>query len=305
MLEWNILKQTVRFDNYFGSSKPEQQLETSYDLRWRNSVKLEHGTDVSFGTTFLANFSLSRINERLQLFIAAEDEPGATTRNLPQDPGYPGLDRTTQTAHFANTELRYELIRKPGVNLFLGAGFEFALPPQVFARSRLQYSRKLGDICLMRVAETFYVKSNDVLGETTEFSLERRFGKNTLLRWGSAATASEKIEGVEWGSVLSLFQQLSSRNSITLAGGVFSNTTRSDLFQNYQCLVRYRQNFFRKWLFFELEPQISWPKRRGGTHPAIVTAVFRIEVMFQRSTSHGNDEEGYDFHRGGKSGSGL
>ena len=297
MLERNILKQTVRFDNYFGSSKPEQQLETRYDLRWRNSVRLEHGKDVSFGTTFLANFSLSRINKRLHLFIAAEDEPGLTTRSLPQDPGYPGFDRTTPTAHFASTELRYELIQKPALNVFLGTGVQLKLPLEVFARSRLQYTRKLGDISLMRVAETFYVQSDDFLGETTEFSLEWRFGEATHLRWASAGTASEKFEGLEWGSVLSLFRQLSTKSSITLSGGVFSNTTRSDLLQNYQILARYRQNFFRKWLFYELEPQISWPKRFDGSHPAIVTAIFRIEVMFRNSTANGNNGEGSIFHK--------
>jgi hypothetical protein len=285
MLQRNILKQATRFDNYFGSSKPEQQLETGYDLRWRNSVRLEHGKDVSFGTTFLGNFALSRISERLHLFIAAENEPGLTTRSLPQDPGYPGFDRTAPTAHFANTELRYEAIQKPDVNLFLGAGVEFKLPLAVFARSRVQYTRNLGDISLMRVAETFYVKTDDFLGETTEFSLERRFGEATLLRWASAGTASEKFEGLEWGSVLSLFRQLSTRNSITLSGGVFSNTTHPNLLQNYQILARYRQNFFRNWLFYELEPQISWPQKSDGSHPAILAFTFRIEVMFQKTAA--------------------
>jgi len=290
-LQRNFLRQTVRFDNYLGSSKPEQNLETGYDLRWRNSLRLEHGNDVTFGTTFLANISLSRVSERLHLFIAAENEPALPTRTLPQDPGYPGFDRTVPSTHFANTELRYELIRRPDLNLFAGAGFRFALPVDVFARTRLQYTRNIDDLFVMRTAQTVYVKSNDFLGETTEFSLERLVARYTLLRWASAATASEKIEGVEWGSVLSLFRQLSPKNSVTLLGGVYSNTTHSELLQNYQVLARYRQNFFKKWLFFEIEPQIFWPKRLGSDyHPAIFTAIFRIEVMFRDSTANGNIE---------------
>ena len=285
MIERNLLKQIVRFDNYFGSVKPEILRQTRYDIRWRNSITLEHGNKLSSGTTFRANFALSRISHRLHLFIAGEEEPGVITQSLPQDPGYPGYDRTTPTAHFANTELRYELIQHPRLNIFLGTGARLALPLEIFARSRLQYFHNLGTISIMRVSETFFVKNTDVLGETTEFSIERLFGETTLLRWASAGTASEKIKGVEWGSELSLFLQLSPRSAVTLTGGIFGNTTLSPLVQNYQIHARYRRNFLRSWLFYELEPQASWPINPDKSRPAILVCTFRLEVAFQGTTS--------------------
>ena len=285
-IERGILNQTVRFDNFFGSVKPERLLQTRYDIRLRNSLKVEHGGKLTPGSNIRANFNLSRISERLRLFIAGEDEPGLTTQSLPQDPGNPGFDRTTPTTHFANTELRYELIRKPSLNIFLGVGVRLKLPFEVFARSRLEYTRKLGDISLMRVAETFFVKNTDFLGETTEFSLERLFGETTLLRWSSAGTASEEISGLEWGSELSLSRQLSSKSAGTLQGGVYGNTTSSALVQNYLLLARYRRNFLRSWLFYELEPQVSWPRSPDGSHPATLAFTFRIEIGFQATTTN-------------------
>jgi len=285
MLEQNILKQTVRFDNFFGSVKPERLRQTKYELRWRNSIRAEHGKNLFLGTTLRANFALSKISNRLHLFIAGEDEPGQTTQSLPQDPGSPGFDRTTPTTHFASTELRYELVQKPFLNIFLGTGFRLKLPFEAFARSRLQYTRNLGDISLMRVAETFFVKNTDYLGETTEFSLERLFG-TTLLRWSNAGTASEEIRGLEWGSELSLFQQLSSKSAITLRGGVYGNTSLSGPVQNYLLSALYRRNFLRSWLFYELEPQVSWPRNPEGNHPGILACTFRIEVAFRGTTAH-------------------
>jgi hypothetical protein len=286
MFERNILTQMVHFDDYFGSVKPEHLRQTRYDIRWRNSIRVEHGQNLKYGTTFRANIALSKISQRLHLFIAGEEEPGLTTQSLPPDPGNPGFDRTTPTAHFANTELRYELIQKPAFNIFLGAGVRLALPLEAFARSRLQYFRNLGDVSIMRVAETFYVKSDDFLGETTEFSLERLIGGTTLLRWASAATASKKIEGLEWGSELSQFRQLSSKSAITLTEGIFGNTTFSAMVQNYQILARYRRNFWRSWLFYELEPQVSWPRNPDGARPATLAVTFRIEVVFQGTTAY-------------------
>jgi hypothetical protein len=286
MLERNILKQAVRFDNFFGSVKPENLRQTKYEIRWRNSIKAEQGSDLKLGTTFRANFTLSKVSERLRLFIAGEDEPGLTTQSLPQDPGNPGFDRTTPTTHFANTELRYELIQNPSLDIFLGAGFRLVLPFEVFARTRLQYVRNVGNISLMRIAETFFVKNTDYLGETTEFSLERLFGGATLLRWASAGTASEEIKGLEWGSELSLFRQFSSKSALTLTGGIYGNTTSSDVFQNYQLVARYRHSFLRSWLFYELEPQIAWPRKFDGSHPAKLAFTFRIEVVFQGTTTN-------------------
>ena len=285
MLERNILKQTVRMDNFFGGVKPENLRATKYDIRWRNSLRIEHGGDLKPGTTLRASFTLPRISERLRLFIAGEDEPGLTTQRLPQDPGYPGFDRTAPTAHFANTELRYELIQKPTLNLFLGVGVRLALPFEVFARSRFQYTRNLGDISLMRVAETFFVKNTDFLGETTEFSLERLLGATTLLRWSNSGTASEEIEGLEWGSEVSLTRQLSPKSAITLLGGVYGNTTSSALVQNYQILAVYRRNFLRNWLFYELQPQVAWPRGSDGSLSATFAFTFRIEIAFQGTTA--------------------
>jgi hypothetical protein len=285
-IERGILKQTVRFDNFFGSVKPERLLNTRYDIRLRNSLRVEHGGELTSGTSIRANITLSKISERLRLFIAGEDEPGLATQSLPEDPGNPGFDRTSPAAHFANTELRYELIRKPDMNLFLGAGVRFVLPIEVFARSRLQYTRKLGNISLMRVTETFFVKNTDFIGETTEFSLERLFGETTLLRWSNAGTASEEIEGLEWGSELSLSRQLSPKSAITLTGGVYGNTISSSQVENYLILARYRRNFLRSWLFYELEPQVSWPRSPDGSHPATLAFTFRIEIGFQATTAN-------------------
>ncbi|MBK5273805.1 MAG: hypothetical protein JJE30_01975 [Desulfuromonadales bacterium] len=286
MLERNILKQTVRFDNYFGSVKPEILRQTSYVLRWRNSIRAEQGSNLNFGSSLLANFALPKISNRLQLFIAGENEPGLATQSLPKDPGNPGFDRTTPNTHFANSELRYELIRNPALNLFLGTGVRLQLPFEVFARSRIQYLHNFSDVLLMRTAETFFVKNTDLFGETTELSLERLLGENTLLRWAGAGTASKEIDGLEWGSELSLFRQFTPKDAITLKGGIFGNTAISAQLQNYLLLASYRRNFLRSWLFYELEPQVSWPKSPDGSQQARFAFTFRLEVVFKGTTAY-------------------
>jgi len=286
ILERKILEQTVRFDDFFGDVNTENLHQTKYELRLRNSIRVEHGGDLKFGASLRANFALSRISERLRIFITGEDDPELSTQSLPRDPGNPGFDRTTPSTHFANTELRYEVIQTPSVNLFLGAGVRLALPFEAFVRSRFQHTRQLGEVSLMRFAETFFVKNTDLLGETTELSFERLLGRDTIIRWAGAGTASQEIEGLEWGSEISMIRALSPRSAITLTGGLSGITNSSALVQNYRLLARYRRNFFRNWLFYELEPEISWPSESDGSYPAELAFTFRIEVVFQGTATH-------------------
>ena len=157
-VELGILNQAIRIDNFFGSVKPENHQETVYELRWRNSIRIDQGGHVKFGTAAWANFTFPRISERLHLSITGEDEPQPFSQSLPEDPGNPGLDRTSQTTtRIVNTELRYGLIQTPKMILFLGAGVRFVLPIEAFVRSRFQYIYNFSDVSLVRFAETVFV----------------------------------------------------------------------------------------------------------------------------------------------------
>jgi hypothetical protein len=278
-IERDILQQTIRFDDFFGSATPRTQRQTAYELRWRNSIRIEQDGEVRPGTSVRANVVLSKISDRLRLAISGEKEAEPFSPSLPQDPGSPGFDRTLPTASIVNTELRYGLIRSPTVDFFVGAGVRIALPFEIFVRSRYQYTHRIDDVSLLRVAETPFIKNTDWLGETTEISVERILSRKTLLLWANTGTASEEIEGLEWGSELSLIHQLSPKSSVTLTEGIYGNTSESAAVNNYRALARYRRNFLRTWLYYELEPEVSWPS--GGHYNPRFAFTFRIEVVFQ------------------------
>ena len=288
MLERNILEQTVHFDNFFGSPAAVNLRPPGYELRWRNNLRIDHGSDLTYGTGLRASFTLSKISERLRLVIAREGETDATRQSLPQDPGNPGFDRTTPTTHFTNTELRYQLIQNPAMNLFLGAGVRVRLPLEAFVRTRFQYTRHLGNVSLMRFGETFFLNNKSYLGETTEFSLERLYKPGTIIRWTTAGTASQEIEGLEWGSELAYIRELSPRSAVTVTAGVYSNTTNSIMNSNCQLRALYRQNFLRKWLYYEVEPEISWQRTDTGDIPARLAITFRLEIVFQGTAATRN-----------------
>jgi hypothetical protein len=280
-LEHGILRQVIRLDQFFGKDKTDAGQKTEYTLHWGNSVRVEQNGHLVFGTTVRANLLLSRISERLRLTVSGGDEPVPTAPVLPEDPGNPGFDRTTQSTRLVNTELRYSLIQTPHMALFLGAGVRLIIPPEAFARSRFQYAYHIGDDTIVRFGETLFLKNTVGPGETTEVSMENSLNRKTLLRWSNAATISYEIKGVEWGTELSLIRELSPKSAITLTGGVYGNTSIRDWVTNYRVLARYRRNFLRSWLFYELEPEMSWPRSAAGYFPTNFAMTFRIEVAFE------------------------
>ncbi len=283
-IERYILEQTVKVDDFFGSENGPGTKPTRYQLRWRNSLRVEHDGTMNFGPSVRLNLGLSKINDRFRLIIAGENEPEPATQSLPRDPGSPGFDRTTPSTHFVNTELRYDLIRTPALQLFAGAGVRVKLPFEAFARSRLDYLYTVNDTTLIRFGETLFVKNSDLLGETTEITLEKLLDRGTILRWSSAGTASQEIRGLEWGSELSLIRELSPRSAVTVTGGAYGNTSSSTIGNNYRLLALYRQNFLRSWLFYELEPELFWQRHDRNPDAPTFAFTFRLEIVFKGSS---------------------
>lgn len=280
--EDSILDRVVRFDNFFGSAKTGDIRQPDYLLRWRNSLRWEEeGNRFKYRTTVRASFILPKISNRLRLVVLGENEAEPVFARLPEEPGVPGFDRTLPNTRLVNTELRYAVIRKPFVDLFVGAGVRIKSPFETFVRSRFQYTHRFGDAFLIRFAETPFWKNTDGFGETTEVELARRLSPRTVLVWANAGTVTEESPGLEWGTELSLLRELSPRSAITVSGGLFGHTRPSALVDNYRILARYRRNFLRPWLFYELEPEVSWPRDPAGAYTSAYAFTVRLEVVFQ------------------------
>ncbi|MBI5576730.1 MAG: hypothetical protein HY896_10270 [Deltaproteobacteria bacterium] len=280
-IERSILDRVVRFDNFFGSVKTENVRLPEYLIRWQNSLRFEEGNHVKYRTNVRAGFTLPKINKRLRLVVTGESEAEPAAARLPEDPGNPGFDRTLPNTRIVNTELRYGFFRTPALDIFAGAGVRVKRPFETFARTRLQYTRKLGELTLFRLGETLFWKNTEKLGETTEIDLERQLTPTTLLRWSNAGTLAQETRGLEWGTELSLLRALTPRSAVTLSGGVFGVTDPDAQVETYRILARYRRNFLRPWLFYELEPEMSWPRQPDGKYRPTDAFTVRLEIVFQ------------------------
>lgn len=288
MIEQDVLERVIAFDDLFGGNRTNLHRQTKYQLRWRNSLRADQEGKIKYGTTAGLNVTLTKISERLRLVITGEDELEQRSPSLPADPGTPGYDRTTNQdnrARLVNTELRYGLLRSSSIESFVGVGVRVVWPPEAFGRWRFQFARQLNETLLARLGETFYVKNAVGVGATSDLSLQQMIDPQTMVRWATSATASQEFQGLEWGSELSLNHQLTPISAVVLTGGAYGNTTSAATIQSYRLFARYRRQFLRDWLYFELEPEVSWSRTGAGGYPSFFAGTFRFEVVFAGSAA--------------------
>jgi len=277
-----LCEPAVWFDNFFGDERSEQEGRPGSFARWRNSALWTEGDGLEYRTRFSANVRLPKIERRLRLIVSGEtrDDP---TEVLPDDPVDPGFELTPEVSNL-NVGLRFDLFEQPRYKLSLGSGVRLRSPVDSYARIRFRYTHPIGKVSLLRLTQIGLWRGEEGFSETTEIDLERALSKFTLLRWVNSGTYGEITERLNWASQISLLHQLSAKTAISLNVGASGITESSFEVLNYRVGIRFRQQFYRKWLFYELDPSVSWPKEmssndRNTTHSITFTLEFQFNTL--------------------------
>jgi len=133
---------------------------------------------------------------------------------------------------------------------------------------------------LLRFTEYAFWIDNEGFKETSRLDLEYAISAATLLRFSNSATYVENRVGVDWVSELSLYRQLSPKDAISLDISAWMPTRPEAQWNNFRVGSRYRRNFFRSWLFYEIEPEISWPRNEFRDRTSVSAITFLVEVQF-------------------------
>ncbi len=84
-----------------------------------------------------------------------------------------------------------------------------------------------------------------------------------------------------------MFQRVNKKTSLSYETSATGITEPMTLATNYRVAVRFRKNFHRKWLFYEISPELTWPVSFDENRQLIVEdrrskwlILFRFEVHF-------------------------
>ena len=190
-------------------------------------------------------------------------------------PGSPGGDNTPNTLGLQVNVAENERSKFSG---------NISFSPKLLLRYR--YTYPISNKVTMRFTQELERKKA-VNKARTQIDYEHTFKKNLLFRSSTEGKVSEDFEGVDWLQAFVLYQRLSKKASLAYETSVTGITEPRSLTTNYRVGVRFRKNFHREWLFYEVAPEVTWPITLVGNRSDVQIGrrskfllFFRLEVHF-------------------------
>ncbi|TKB51324.1 hypothetical protein FCL40_01845 [Ferrimonas sediminicola] len=250
LLSGSAQRTALWFDHFFGPSDDADQASSHFRLRAQREF-IERESD-QWGLRLSAAYYLPQTERRLKLLLES-DEEDEELGDLFTGTG----EGTTRAA------LRWiPLDRKRwDLSLDLGASVDSGIQP--FVRGRARYYDNLDQRTLLKASQELRLQSDEGWSETTGLNLERHSDGHALL-WRNWLFYGEESDGLEWNSKLSRVEWLNERTALSLFVAASGATDDPGIQSEIRRLgLTLRQSFLRSWLFYEVEPQLTWPRQYG------------------------------------------
>jgi hypothetical protein len=265
------------FDGFFGDPRSFEETPVGTFVRLRSSLQWDASEGWGVGLGIRANVLLPRVSERVRLLIARDDV----------DDGFQDSDsfarrdeRTRLGLRFIAAEDNRSQFDIDGTIGVSGGG----LNPRV--RGRYRYVHGLSATTLARATQSIFWERDEGFGTRSRLDWEWLPSRDRLVRWTGRGTFSEASEGVDWETSWIGFQQLNSRTAVRLEAGAFGYTRPEFEVEEYFVAFRFRRQFLRSWLFYELQPEYAWPLDEDtGRRGSDWRFTFTIEVQFENDRS--------------------
>jgi hypothetical protein len=212
--------------------------------------------------------SLPKLSERVDLFFSGEESEQTLTeeeRSQENDIGLRFNFRDSKRTRFDAT---------------ISARTGPALLPGV----RFRYQQPISDRSWARFTQRLQYHTSDGYRSLTNFDFNRLLDERSLLRWGGRLRYREDREFWDWNTGITYRRWFEDHEDFPSALEYYvamSGRNEPEPFAtNYRVGVLYRRQFFRKFLFLEVEPNYNFrrdifeEKREG-----VLGIVFRLEVM--------------------------
>lgn len=266
------------FDGFFGDPRAYDETPVGTFFRLRNSLQWDQRDGWTAGVRVRANVQLPRASERLRLLITSDDD---LSGDFDQRSGFDeDEDQTRLGLRFiASASARAQFDVDGTVRVASGS-----LNPRL--RGRYRYVRGLSASTLARATQAVFWERAEGFGTTSRLDWEWLPNRDSLLRVTGEGTYSEESEGVDWRSSVTGFRQLSPKTALRAEVGAFGYTSPSFEAEEYFVAVRYRRQFLRPWLFFEVQPEHAWPLESvGGERRSDWRLRFTVEIQFENEQS--------------------
>lgn len=231
-----------------------------------------------FKPQFRAKVRLKALQRRLSLIAFGENENEASPdidnkQKIERNTGNVGRDTTRTRVGFRYTILEW-----------LDSDFDadVVVSDDLFPEPSLRFRQRLykSELTRSRFTVTGFYKEDLKFGQTTRLDTLQKISTRWAYDAALTGRSSEVRPDLEWDTYFNLNYVLSSREGLALRLQAIGPTHPHTIVSNYRTSVVYRRNFYRSWMFYEVEPGVDWPYRDNHRAP-VWSSAFRLELVFK------------------------
>ncbi len=257
------------FDNFFANDRIYNEGVAGTYVRWRNEFTYDEEEGYKYDMGINASVELPGFSDQLRLtFDNDEDED---IRDVA-----PGAGEDSANSLGLQLDLRENARSKFNVRV--------SFSPKILFRYR--YTYPVYDSLILRFTQEVQRKKQ-VNSARTLIDVEHAFKPQFLFRSSTEGKVSEDFEGVDWLQAFVLYQRINKKTSLSYESSVNGISEPQTLATNYRLGLRFRKNFHRRWLFYEVSPEMTWPITLDEERFNVVKErrskwllFFRLEVHF-------------------------
>lgn len=263
-------------DNFFGTADSyrtdnESYLRLDADISWNEQ---DSWSDSELDHKF--RLDLPTAKERLRLIF--ESESATTERGV--DETLPSRARTTDESSSLfglGSSSRRKDPHEGWVSRVQG-GIRLRTPIDTYARVTFARSWWLGSWEVESRYRTEWFKS-DGYALDNRIDIWKPLSSDWLLRYTTDIGWEEEEDKLELAQSANLTNILSPRSAVTYSAGVIAESLSSTRMEEYFLVATYRRDLHRQLVFFELVPELTFPREEDFDPTWGITA--RLEFYFR------------------------
>jgi hypothetical protein len=207
-------------------------------------------------------------------------EPAETPATTPVPPSSTTERIGTTEDRNVTTAVQYVLRATTEQNFTVRSGAQFTHgTPVLFIAPRYRFFSPINTWDFRFTQEAIW-KTDTRWQVNTVFDLERQLPHDLFFRTSAGGSWIETSRGYFYGLSFSLRQPFDSKHAIDYEWNNSFQTRPVGELVEVLFRVRFRQNIWREWLFFEVAPQCRFPRDRDFI--ATPGILFRFEMFFGR-----------------------
>jgi len=241
------------FDHFFGDYSDNEDPATMRTRLTLGADISQH--DVSSGYARVrVKVKLPKLKERFYLELSNEDvdeyNPLPLEAKRPQE-----VEEDTDNNY--NIALRW--IKHTTTQEKNDARIGLRSGPNIYLLGRHRRSHNLTKRVKLRLTPAIFLDSEYGAGVRLLAESEYLFDHPGLIRFSARGQFDNRSVGVEWRSGMSYTSQLSNAGAVAVGFYLHGKSDGEDDVENYSTSIRLRKQFWRSYLFYEIEPYIDWP----------------------------------------------